>query len=155
MEKALKDILETPLFTYYFKDKNNFPKKKRMGVIAEDLPKNLQLKGKPIAPDWPSIYGTLWAGIKALHSKIESFKKDVLSKFKTLNSTIEAKFKALSKTDDQFKKELAGTNKELANTKQELKSANEKIDSLSKELKELKSSFEKKGLNKIDNQPIR
>ncbi len=141
MEKALKDILETPLFTYYFKDKNNFPKKKRMGVIAEDLPKNLQLKGKPIAPDWPSIYGTLWAGIKALHSKIET-------KFKTLNSTIEAKFKALSKTNNEFKKELA-------NTKQELKSANEKIDSLSKELKELKSSFEKKGLNKIDNQPIR
>ncbi len=144
MEKALKDILETPLFTYYFKDKNNFPKKKRMGVIAEDLPKNLQLKGKPIAPDWPSIYGTLWAGIKALHSK-----------FKTLNSTIEAKFKALSKTDDQFKKELAGTNKELANTKQELKSANEKIDSLSKELKELKSSFEKTGLRDPDKQPIR
>ena len=137
MEKALKDILETPLFTYYFKDKDNFPKKKRMGVIAEDLPKSLQLKGKPIAPDWPSIYGTLWAGIKALHSKIET-------KFKTLNSTIEAKFKAQSlelkaqsKTDDQLKKELA-------NTKQELKSANEKIDSLSKELKELKDSLKNK-----------
>lgn len=144
MEKALKDILETPLFTYYFKDKDNFPKKKRMGVIAEDLPKNLQLKGKPIAPDWPSIYGTLWAGIKALHSK-----------FKTLNSTIETNFKAQSlelkaqsKTDDQLKKELA-------NTKQELKSANEKIDSLSKELKELKSSFEKAGLRNTDKQPIR
>ncbi len=137
MEKALKDVLDTPLFTYYFKDKDNFPKKKRMGVIAEDLPKNLQLKGKPIAPDWPSIYGTLWAGIKALHS------------------TIEANFKALSKTDDQFKKELAGTKKELANTKQELKSANEKIDSLSKELLKLKSSFEKTGLRNTDKQPIR
>ena len=72
IEKSLEDILKTPLFTYQYKDKKFHPDKKRMGIIAEELPKDLQLPVEDrIAPDWPSIYGTLWAGIKALHSKIE------------------------------------------------------------------------------------
>ena len=79
-EKSLQDILSTPLFTYQYKE--NHPEKSRMGVISEELPANLQikLKGAPSHPDWPSIYGTLWAGIKALTQRLADLKTEVLKK---------------------------------------------------------------------------
>ena len=43
-EKALEDIVNTPLFTYEYK--KDRPEKSRMGIISEELPKHLQLKEK-------------------------------------------------------------------------------------------------------------
>ena len=82
----LKDIIQTPLFTYEFKAKDKHPEKNRMGIIAEELPDRLKLKtkGEPPHPDWPSIYGTFWASIKALwdmiqntNQKVESLEKEL------------------------------------------------------------------------------
>ena len=42
-DKALKDIVDTPLFTYEYK--KDHPKKSRMGIISEELPEHLQIKG--------------------------------------------------------------------------------------------------------------
>ena len=47
-DKALKDIVDTPLFTYEYK--KDHPKKNRMGVISEELPKHLQMKGLDSRP---------------------------------------------------------------------------------------------------------
>lgn len=79
-EKSLKDILSTPLFTYQYK--KNHPEKSRMGVISEELPTNLQIKvkGAPSLPDWLSVYGTLWGGVKALNQRFSDFKMDILNK---------------------------------------------------------------------------
>ena len=110
-DKALQDILKTPLFSYQFKDKNNQPDKKRMGIISEELPESLQIKSKPIQPDWPSIYGTLWAGIKALHKLFVDFRKDILSKLKEMNMNLRKDI--LSK----LKEELAKVFKDLKDTK--------------------------------------
>lgn len=73
-EQALEDIVETPLFTYKYKHSQDFPNKTRWGVISEELPDHLQLiqEGKPSHPDWPSIYGSFWASIKALYQRITS-----------------------------------------------------------------------------------
>ena len=43
-DKALEDILKTPLFTYEYK--KDHPEKSRMGIIAEELPRQLRLKDK-------------------------------------------------------------------------------------------------------------
>lgn len=95
-EKSLQDILSTPLFTYQYK--KNHPKKSRMGVISEELPESLQIKveGAPSHPDWPSIYGTLWAGIKALVQQFANFKIEIskkMTKEKTVISQDFARFK--------------------------------------------------------------
>ena len=99
-EKALDDIINTPLFTYEYK--KDHPKKSRMGIISEELPKYLQIKEldsglrrndklsrndgtkKPSMPDWPSVYGTFWASIKTLFLQFKSFKEIVLAKLKEI-----------------------------------------------------------------------
>ena len=75
----LEDIIKTPLFTYEFKDKGRHPEKSRMGIIAEELPDRLKLKtkGEPPIPDWPSIYGTFWASIKALWDMIQNINLNI------------------------------------------------------------------------------
>lgn len=115
-EKALEDILKTPLFTYKYKSELSHPDKKRMGVIAEDLPENLQLKEDPVSPDWPSIYGTLWAGIKALHKRLEDFKSFVVENFNNFNSGIQKLKEDFAKLEGLFKqniKSLQAENKKL------------------------------------------
>ena len=84
-DTALEDIVNTPLFTYKYK-KNNHPHKKRMGIISEELPEHLQIKktGKVSQPDWPSIYGTFWASLKALSIKFSKFKEHILSELKNI-----------------------------------------------------------------------
>ena len=79
-EKSLKNILSTPLFTYQYK--KNHSEKSRMGVISEELPESLQIKvkGAPSLPDWPSVYGTLWGGVKALNQRLSDFKIGILNK---------------------------------------------------------------------------
>ena len=139
-DKALEDILKTPLFSYQFKD--NQPDKKRMGIISEELPEHLQIKSKSIQPDWPSIYGTLWAGIKALHKLFVDFRKDILSKLTEMNMSLRKDI--LSKLTE----ELAKVFKSLENTKaaqnQKIKQLEniqtEKLETVFKNLKNTKAT---------------
>lgn len=85
-EESLQDILRTPLYNYRYKNKKDFPEKVRRGIISEELPDHLQLKpgrnkGVPSQPDWPSIYGTFWASIKALYNHILQL-EEVLSEYR-------------------------------------------------------------------------
>ena len=87
-EKAYQDIKKTPLFTYEYKE--DHPNESRIGIISEELPGHLQIKdkGSPSIPDWPSVYGTFWAAIKALIIKFESFKENVFSELKAIKEKI-------------------------------------------------------------------
>ena len=97
-DKSLSYILNTPLFTYQYK--KDHPDKTRMGVISEELPNFLQIKdkGAPSRPDWVSIYGTLWAGIKALFHKFSHFQESQ-EKFK---ARISAQDKAIESLKTQI-----------------------------------------------------
>ena len=90
-KKTLNDLLKTPLFTFEYKE--DPIKKSRMGVISEELPEHLQIKekDKPSTPDWISIYGSFWAGIKALHEMLTEFKQEFSSKIKNIEKTLSQK----------------------------------------------------------------
>ena len=109
--KALEDILKTPLFTYEYKNKQDHPEKSRMGIISEELPKHLRFKDNSNLPhpDWPSIYGTFWAGIKALHEMIVDLKQDISSKQKALVS----RWEQLNRRQELFENKLSQLNGEL------------------------------------------
>ncbi len=121
---ALSVINNTPLFTYYYN--KDHPKHKRMGIISEDLPKHLQIKdkGKPIQPDWVSIYGTLWAGIKALFNRFISFKKEVTQKFASILNDL----KKLIHNTKELKKEIESLKKENIRIREQITSLNKKIE---------------------------
>ena len=109
--KALQDIIRTPLFNYQYK--KDHPDKTRMGVIAEDLPEDLQLKDNPVSPDWPTIWGTLWAGIKEVYARLQKFKAEVLKALKGIRASLtqtqdrleilEKKIKALENENKKLK----------------------------------------------------
>ena len=135
IEKSLEDILKTPLFTYQYKDKNFHPAKKRMGLIAEDLPKDLQLPVEDrVEPDWPSVYGTLWAGIKALHSKIEKEVARLLSSLKEFKEDL----KKLEKQISSILKKQAEKDKKFLQMEKELKENRKQIQDLKKELQKIR-----------------
>ena len=114
-EAALSDILKTPLFKYKFKE--NFPDKTRMGVISEDLPEHLQLKqkGSPSHPDWPSIYGTLWSGIKAVVSRLEK----ILSRVNALEKENKQLKAETSRIQSELKREITALKKQVKKLKSE------------------------------------
>ena len=114
---ALSVINNTPLFNYYYN--KDHPKHKRMGVISEDLPKHLQIqdKGKPIQPDWVSIYGTLWAGIKALYNRFIGFKKEVTQKFASVIRDI----KKLIHNDKELKKRIDTQDNKIKELQKQIK----------------------------------
>ena len=128
-KKALEDIINTPLFTYQYKNKYDHPDKTRMGIISEELPKHLQIisQGQLSHPDWPSIYGSFWAAIKALYGMLTSLKNDVLSKIKSLKSRFD-KFKEsqreIMEEFMKFKLEVSTIQKELSNKKKEVEITN-------------------------------
>ena len=105
-EKALKDIKNTPLFTYEYKE--DHPHKKRVGIISEELPEHLQIKDEGVSsrPDWPSIYGTFWAAIKALSIKFEDFTKNILSEVKKIKEQITTITNQLSETKKMITEKL-------------------------------------------------
>ena len=112
-ETALNDILNTPLFNYEFKE--DFPDKVRMGVISEDLPEHLQLKKEdhPSRPDWPSIHGTFWSGLKAVVSRLEKMlfrmaslekeNKQLKAKLARIQSDLEGKIRDLEQQIEKLK----------------------------------------------------
>ena len=99
LDKSLKQIVDTPLFTYQYK--KDHPNKTRMGVISEELPNFLQIKdkGAPSRPDWVSIYGTLWAGIKALFQKQDKLKEQ--------NTVLKKEIQQLKQIVEQQGKDIA------------------------------------------------
>ena len=161
-DKALEDILKTPLFTYEYK--KDHPEKSRMGIISEELPKHLRLKDNSNIsnPDWSSIYGTFWASIKALHEMIVDLKQDISSKFKVFISHVEnlkgklekliqefSKFQTewadLKKHFESADKDLAekaeNFSKELVSTKAQLSETNKQLDQTSQKLAEVKKAL--------------
>ena len=103
-EEILESILRTPLFTYEYKE--DYPEKERLGVIAEDLPESLKLPGElgdPVKPDWVSIQGYLWAGIKALHKELLDLKAFVSVSLELLESSIK---KDIKSTEESLREEL-------------------------------------------------
>ncbi|MDE0118496.1 MAG: hypothetical protein OXM55_00620 [Bdellovibrionales bacterium] len=153
-QKSLEHILKTPLFNYKYKDAKNFHPKKRMGLISEELSKDLQIlkKGEVSTPDWPSIYGTLWAGIKALHKKLKDFKEKVqvrLKEFEQKLQNLSTSIKNFNKQLKQLSSELLikvennrklsqKIEKELQDIKKQLKSITKKLLETTHELKTLK-----------------
>ena len=150
-EKSLKEILNTPLFTWQFKkDKGDHPEKVRMGIISEELPKDLQIldKGKPSTPDWPSIYGTFWAGIKALNQRLKDFKDKSMTKLTELSKELKTYF-----TDQtiQLKKELilqiGDLKTQLKNISQNIQKQAQDTNKTAKKFAELKKQFQEVILN--------
>ena len=173
-EKSLKDIAVTPLFTYqYKKGKGDHPEKPRMGIISEELPKNLQIRvesgsdascetdkkrkdsqaenktkkkdGEKIStPDWLSIYGTLWAGIKAFAKQLEDFKRESAARLTELSRELKA---WLTGQMDPLKKEAAAQVKELKSQTAEVEKAlakrSKELAGDTRELSKLKKQLEK------------
>ena len=126
-DKVLEDLIATPLFTYRYKNKRDFPMKERMGVIAEELPEHLQIKKssenlkpgeEPVLPypDWPSIYGSFWAGIKALYGRIDSLKKSIFSKFSSIGRSLEV----WKKDQETLLEELRQVDSEVKDIQQQI-----------------------------------
>ena len=179
-EKSLKDIMNTPLFTWqYKKDKGDHPEKVRMGIISEELPKSLQIlaesnltenretnkkqkdsqakkSGEKIStPDWLSIYGTLWAGIKALNQKLQELKEKSGMKLVELSKELKT---YLTSQITLLRKNLTAQIENLKNQLTEIKQGTETQARSAKEFSELKKQFQKavltlktrqKKLNKI------
>lgn len=130
-QKALADILKTPLFTYQYK--KDPLKKDRMGVISEELPDHLQIKekGQHSRPDWPSIYGTLWAGIKALHKIQGEFKQELVSQMAKIEKTFLEDLK-------QFKQKVFSKFQVLGETLNTLQS---RVEELFKQFAQFQTKF--------------
>ena len=147
-EKALEDIINTPLFTYEYK--KDRPEKSRMGIISEELPTHLQLEEvdprlrgddnpkKVSMPDWPSVYGTFWAGIKALFIQFKSFKEKILvelSKIKEIGVEV-------LKIADGNKNTLDRLNPQIKNTTQMTKRNTEENTQQKKQFVQIKTKLE-------------
>ena len=128
-EMALKDIVETPLSYYEYKDSH--PNHTRRGFIAEDLPAHMQLPPEEgsalVKPDWATIWGSFWAGIKALAIKFDSLKSEMSEKWAELAesmSDLKTSFSALksemTQTVSELKAENAELRKELTEMKKEM-----------------------------------
>ena len=154
-DKALEDILNTPLFTYEYKHALQHPDKSRMGIISEELPDHLQLQreGKPSFPDWPSIYGSFWASIKALYKKLIDFKEELFTKIQSLHSHLSHLKKNQEESLEKLQgieSELTATKEELLTTQKELAEQRTRFSQAHKELEQTKDEIEetKKDLQK-------
>ena len=140
-QEHLLELLKTPLFTYHYKNESDIPEKQRMGIISEELSDRLQIrkKGRLSHPDWPTIYGSFLAGIKALHELFDSFKTEISSQLQVLQgyfNKLKKKQVQMIKVMEQFKGDLLGVREELKESrnkigqmKRELLSARRRIQS--------------------------
>ena len=152
-EDSLKDLLETELYTYQYISENEFPKKVRMGVISEELPDSLQLKRENNVsyPDWPSIYGTLWAGVKALHKVLLNFKKKVEGRLESLKEELtflKERQETLSQDTLKIKDELEKAQGKLQQSEIKNQKLEQEIVQIRKTLEEQNQNFQKQ-LNEI------
>ena len=143
-DKALEDILNTPLFTFEFKKDN--PQKKRIGFISEELPSHLQIKDKPSRPDITSIRGTILAAIKALYKKIRNLKEELHSQTKELKTLLLKELKESGKSlKEEFSVQVKGLRKSLEKVREELSQEIKKTEQMnSKKWKDLIEKQKKK-----------
>ena len=149
-EKSLENILNTPVFTWkYKKDKGDLSEKIRRGVISEELPKDLQIleKDKPSTPDWPSIYGTLWAGIKALAKQLQNFTEKTTVNLSELSRDFKKQF---SESLSSFKGEMDGpitqVKKQLTKLGEKSQRQKQQVSQNNEDLEDLKKQFQKTNL---------
>ena len=161
----MKDIKNTPLFTYEYKE--NHPHKKRVGIISEELPEHLQIKDEGVSsrPDWPSIYGTFWAAIKALSIKFEDFTKNILSEVKKIKEQITTITNQLSgmktvlekqikEITDEFMKKMVDTDKNLEKNSKKLTGLDKQIIGIVKTSKNNQEEIDKLNTSRIDKEKI-
>ena len=182
LEKSLQHIINTPLFTYQYKE--DLPNKTRMGIISEELPSFLQLrrsfvtpsgggavlshnhKGKPhihavegkkhssddsqkvksktkirlkskvapSQPDWVSIYGTLWAGIKALFQKFKAFQENTIQEISHIKKQLKALDSKAQKQALELTKQASQMLKEIMDLKAQFKETKKQVEKSQKEL---------------------
>ncbi len=142
LKKYFQLILETPLFTYQYKDPNLQSDKVRMGIISEELPDDLQIKrkGKLSQPDWPSIYGIFAASIKWIYNSTLNLEKSMSTKmitFVDLLTSLKNDMKRMRKRRDKWVKNSY-------ETKRSIKQSQENIRKIRDEIKHVKSNTEKK-----------
>ena len=128
----LESLLETPLFTYYYKDPSSYPHKKRMGIISEKLPQHLQIQeeGRLSRPDWPSIYGSFWAGIKALYQILQNLKEEIFSSIQVVKDQL----REIKIEYEGVAKRFLKLHRELAEVKAQLKKTNKEIEKTRKSI---------------------
>ena len=140
LDKSLDHIVNTPLFTYQYKE--DLPNKTRMGIISEELPSFLQIKDKvaPSQPDWVSIYGTLWAGIKALFQKFKAFQENTIQEIshikkqlKVLDSKAQKQALELTKQAGQMLKEIMDLKAQFKETKKQVEKSQKEFSAKAKE----------------------
>ena len=170
-DKSLKDIADTSLFTWqYKKDKGDHPEKVRMGIISEELPEDLQIrvetdsdancktdkkqkdskakdkkknKEKVSTPDWPSIYGTLWAGIKAFAKELDDFKKESADKLTNLSNELKTSIAdQMAQLKKDITSQLESLNGQIVEAEKALEKHSEEVSKNTKELSELKKQFQ-------------
>ena len=138
-DRHLKYLLETPLFTYHYKSKEDYPEKERMGIISEELPEHLQIKkkGSLSHPDWPSIYGSFWAGIKALAQRLKRHKERISGEAMSLGESFR-KWKQRQKDilEDFIyaKRQLSKIKANLDQASMELRKVRERLARISRKL---------------------
>ena len=132
-DQILEELVKIKLFNYKFKDKKIHTDKKRMGVISEELPKNLQVVQKEefSKPDWPTLTGYIISSIKMLHKKITILYEKVSNIYQKIQSLKEFISKDKSLGDKKYK-ELK------ISIKKKIKEMEERIQVLEEENKELK-----------------
>ena len=152
-EKALKLILNVPLFSYEFK--KDHPDKRRMGVISEELPEELQIKADPPYPDLPTLRGYLIASVKVLYAKLTEIKTQInesLNKLKEEFIEIKEQFqkristneKALNESNKRLsenEKALNENNKRTSTNEKTLNENNKRLSTNEKELQETKAEL--------------
>ena len=142
-EKSLQNILNVPLFTYQYKE--DHPNKVRMGVISEELPKDLQIKDKgvPSIPDWPTVYGTLWAGIKALAWRLQEFNEKITTQLADLSRSLKEYFtNQIAELKKETVSHIAVLKNHLTEAKTKLQRQSRETDQNTQELSELKKQFQ-------------
>ncbi len=138
--KYLNDLLKTPLFTYQYKSPRNQPHKTRIGVISEELPQNLKIQTKSGLPhpDWPTVYGSFWASLKALHEIKKELKEQFLSKYKGFLSELQS----IKKKQLQAIKIWTHHKKEIASTKSQLRQIHLEIEQIQREILKITKKFD-------------
>ncbi len=136
-DQGLQDILKTPLFNYEYKD--HYPEKQRMGFISEKLPQHLQIidEDHPSKPDMPSIYGAVFAAIKALHHNLMSFKESMLNEIRQIKQWLN---ESLKQKQVHTQQALQRMQQQLSQTQQALKETQAELKEVKDQLKDLKQN---------------
>ncbi len=132
LKKYFQWMLETPLFTYQYKDPKLQPDKMRMGIISEELPEILQIKrkGKFSQPDWPSVYGVFAASIKWIYISTMNLEDSVSTKMADimgLLTSIERDIRGIRQKLDEWVKNPYVTKRHIKQSQEKIKKMRSEI----------------------------